>query len=129
MFTYDLSGYTGQIRLLIPDNQSDSYIFEDDELQTFYSLERSNVRRATALALETIASNEAYVLKVISSLDLQTDGPAVAVALRARAADLRQQALEDEARDEDGAFDIAEWVLTPSQRRQKILNRALEQRS
>lgn len=124
-FTYSLSESTGQIRLLITDNQADNYIFDDDELAAFYSLERSNLRRACALALETIASNEAYVMKRITALDLQTDGPAVAAELRQRAKLLREQALEDEAKDDAGAFDIAEQVLTSAQRRDRITNQWL----
>lgn len=129
-FTYDPSGsVVGKIRLLTMDNQTDNYIFEDDELETFYSIEGSNLRRACALVLESIASNEAYILKRITSLDLQTDGPAVAAELRARAKALREQALEDEAREDAGAFDIAEWVLTPWGRRDRIINQALRNQS
>ncbi len=123
-FTYNLSEPTGQMRLVIMDNQRTAYIFEDAELETFYALERSNLRRACALALEGIASNEAYILKRITALDLQTDGPAVAKELRDRAADLRKQALEDEAREDGGAFDIAEMVTTVWTRRDRIINQA-----
>lgn len=126
-FTYSLSTTTGQMRLVIMDNNADNYIFEDDELAAFYSLERDNLRRGCALALETIASNEAYVMKRIQALDLSTDGPAVAAELRQRAKLLREQALEDEAKEADGAFDVAEWVLTPWQRRDKIINERLRQ--
>jgi hypothetical protein len=124
-FTYVLSTTTGQIRLLIPDNQASNYIFEDDEIETFYALGRSSVLRGTAFALESLASNEAHVLKLISALDLSTNGPAVAKELRERAKDLRAQALEQEASEDAGAFDIAEWVLTPAQRRDRYINQAL----
>ena len=124
-FTYDLTTSAGKIRLIVLDNQADNYIFEDDELDTFYSLERSNLRRASALVLETIASNEAYVLKSITVLDLQTDGPAVSAELRARAKALREQALDDEAKEDAGAFDVAEMVLTSAQRRDRITNQWL----
>jgi hypothetical protein len=124
-FTYDLTTSTGKIRLICMDNQPDNYIFEDDELSAFYELERSSLRRACALILETIASNEAYVLKRITALDLQTDGPAVAAELRQRAKLLREQALEDEAKEDDGSFDVAEQVLTNFQRRDRIINQYL----
>lgn len=109
-FTYDLTSDIGKIRLLIMDNQSGSYLFEDTEISTFLSLEGSNVKRAAALALETMASNDAYVLKYMTLLDLTTNGPAVSAELRKRAADLRAQALFDETREDSGAFDIAEQV-------------------
>lgn len=119
-FTYDLSSGAGQIRLLIMDTNSGSYVFEDDELAVFYALERSNVRRAAALALETMASNEAFVLKVIQLLDLKTDGAKTADALMKRAAALRKQADADEMAEEGGAFDIAEWVVDDFSARERL---------
>lgn len=124
--TVDFSTNSGKVRLLIPDTDPDNNVFDDDEIDAFLDIEFSNVRRATALALETIASSEAYTLKHITALDLSTDGPSVARELRERAKSLRDQAKEDEAREEGGAFDFAEWVHEPSQRRQKIINTALE---
>lgn len=119
-FTYDLSSSAGQIRLLIMDTNSGSYVFEDDELDVFFTLERANVRRAAALALETMASNEAFVLKVIQLLDLKTDGAKTADALMKRAAALRKQADDDELAEEGGAFDIAEWVVDDFSARERL---------
>ena len=48
---------------------------------------------AAALAVDTIASNEAYVQKVIETLGLKTDGAKLADALRAQAKALRNQVL------------------------------------
>lgn len=118
-FTYDLSTDVGKVRLLIMDNQSTGYLFEDAELSAFLTFESSNVKRGAALALETMASNDAYVLKMITLLDLTTNGPAVSRELRARAADLRSQALFDESRDNGGAFDIAEMPDTSFQIRER----------
>jgi hypothetical protein len=109
-FTYVLTENVGRLRALIPDSNSSSYIFEDDELDLFYTLEGSSLKRATALALETIASNEVMVLKVIDLLDLSTDGAKVSDALLKRAALLRAQANDDDVAS-DGAFDIAEMVV------------------
>ena len=120
MFTYNLTTDTGKMRLLIPDNQPDTHTFEDDELATLLSLEGSNLKRGCALALETIASNEVYVLKYITLLDLSTNGPAVSSELRKRAADLRSQAMFDESREDGGAFDIAEMVDTSFQQRERL---------
>ena len=99
----------GKVRLMIPDNDPVTYIFNDEEIETFLVLE-SGRKRAVALALETMASNEAYVQKKIRLLDLATDGPAVAAELRARAAILREQATMDDLATEPG-FEIAEWSL------------------
>jgi hypothetical protein len=94
-FTYVLTEDVGKVRLLIPDSKSDAYIFEDDEIKTFLALE-TGLKRATALALETIASNEALVLKVITLLDVTTDGAKLSDALLKRAEKLRGQASDEE---------------------------------
>lgn len=124
-FSYDLSTAEGKLRLIIMDNQGSNYLFEDDELSTFLALEGSNLKRGAALALETMASNEAYVTKRIRLLDLQTDGPAVAAELRQRANALRKQAADDEAAEDGGSFDIAEWVVDPFTARQRLQNQVL----
>lgn len=90
------------VRLIIADTDSD--YFTDAQIESFLRLEGDDVRRASALALETMASNEALVQKQIRILDLSTNGPAVAKELRERAAVLREQ-----ADDEDGGFDIYAW--------------------
>ncbi|MBN1320154.1 MAG: hypothetical protein JXA87_04845 [Thermoleophilia bacterium] len=109
VYTYDLATDVGKVRLLVPDTSATSYVFEDDEITAFLALE-TDVRRAAALALETIASSQALTLKVIKILDLQTDGARTAEALLKRAATLRQQALEAEAGEEDGGFEVIEMV-------------------
>lgn len=133
-FTYDLSSSIGQIRLLVPDNQETiacaddtttiAYIYDDSELTAFLTLEGDNVRRAAALALETMASNEVFILKYISLQDntssMATNGPAVSAELRARAKDLRAQALFFEEREDSGAFDWAEMIDTTFQVRERF---------
>lgn len=119
-FTYNLASSEGQIRLLIMDNNSAAYVFEDAEISAFLTLEGANVRKGAALALETLASNEAFVLKVIKLLDLQTDGAKTADALMKRAAALRKQAADDEQAEEGGAFDIAEMVVDDFSGRERI---------
>lgn len=123
-FTYVLSTVIGKIRLQIPDNKAASYVFEDDELAAFYEIEGSSLKRAVALALETIASNEAMVLKVLKTLDLQTDGAKLSDALLKRAALLRDQAAEIDAIDGAG-FDYAEMVVDDFTARQRLNNQAL----
>lgn len=92
--TTDPSTPTGMIRLLISDVDVASPVFSDVEIGGFYRFEASNVRLAAAQALETMASNEAMVSKVIRTLDLQVDGTKVAAELRARAATLRATAAD-----------------------------------
>lgn len=124
-FTYDVSTDRGKIRLMIPDNTSTSYVFEDDEIDAFLSLEYDNPRRATALALETIASNEAMVQKVIKLLDLQTDGAKTSDALLKRAKLLRDQADRADAAEDGGAWDIAEWTVSEFAARERLRNQWL----
>lgn len=119
-FSYLLSTDVGKVRLLIPDNKADFYVFEDAEIQAFLTME-SSVKRAAALALETIASNETMVLKVIKLLDIQTDGAKVADALLKRAGLLRGQA-DDEEVAENAGFDVAEMVIDQFAYREKIGN-------
>lgn len=109
MFTYDTTTDRGRVRLLIPDATHESYVFEDEEIDAFLSLE-TDVRRSAALALETIASSQAMTLKVIRLLDLQTDGASVARSLMTRASALRKQAEDAEAMEEDGGFEVIEMV-------------------
>lgn len=120
-YTYDLSTNAGRVRLLIPDNKSDAFVFDDSEIDAFLVVE-DGIRRAAALALETIASNEALVLKVVRLLDVSTDGAKVADALLKRAVLLRQQA-EDDDMAVGGAFDIAEMIVDPFTRRDALLHR------
>jgi hypothetical protein len=119
-FSYDLNTDVGKVRLLIMDNQSTAYLFEDGELSAFLLMEGDVVRRGAALALETMASNEAYVSKRVEILDLKTDGPAVAASLLKRAGELRAQADRDEQAEEGGAFDIAEWVVDDFSGRERL---------
>jgi Arc/MetJ family transcription regulator len=110
-WTYDLTTDVGRTRLLIPDRIPDEAIFSDEELSTFLALE-GGPKRAAALALETIAADEALVQKVIRTLDISTDGSKTAAALMARAESLREQAATEEGQS-TGAFD---WVATPAAR-------------
>lgn len=122
-FTYELGTDSGRVRLLVPDNDSANYVFDDDEIDAFLALD-GDVRRAAALALETIASNEALTLKVIRLLDVQTDGRAVSDALLKRAAALRKQA-DDADMAAGGAFDVAEMVFDDFSWRERWINQTL----
>ena len=120
-FTYNLTNDIGKVRLMVPDSKPASYIFEDDEITAFLAIEGS-VKSASALALETIASDQAMVLKVIRLLDLSTDGARVSDALLKRAAELRAQ---DAAADVTGLFDWAEMVTNDFSMRERLDAEAL----
>jgi hypothetical protein len=81
-----------RVRLLINDVDRSAYVFTDTDIQTFLDIEGDNVRLAAAQALDTIATNEALVSKVLRSQDLSTDGARLSAEIRARAATLRAQA-------------------------------------
>ena len=101
-FTTDPTTETGLVRLLINDTDAAAPLFTDPQITAFLTLEGS-VKRAAAQALDTIASNEAMVQKVVRIMDLSVDGPAVARELRARATALREQDVES-----GETFDIIE---------------------
>jgi hypothetical protein len=117
-FSLDYSSDAGKVRLLIGDIDGDDPIFQDDAITAFLSIALdNNVKRAAAQALLVIAANEVYVQKAIKILDLSTNGPAEAEALRKLAADLVAQADNEEL---DGAFDWAEQINTPAQWREFV---------
>lgn len=93
----------GRVRLLISDVDEENLLLTDTQITALLTMEGS-VKRAAAQALDTIASSEALVSKKIRTLDLQTDGPAVAAELRARAKDLRDQ--DDADNDDPWAVDV-----------------------
>lgn len=96
-----------RVRLLIPDTNPAARLFRVDELSDFMAME-SGVKKAAALALETIASSEVMVSKVITSQDLSTDGAKVSDALLKRAAMLRQQADDDDP-EAGGGLDVIDF--------------------
>lgn len=85
------------VRLLTGDKAADDYIFTDDEMELFLELSNGNVYYAAADALDAIAANAAYTLKVLTILDVTTNGQATAEAIRASAAALRAKADADAA--------------------------------
>jgi len=112
----DYSTDVAKVRLLISDIDDASQIFNDQAISAFLSMALDgNVKRAAAQALLVMASNEVLVQKKIRILDLSTDGPAEAEALRKLAMQLRAEADEEEI---DGAFDWAEQINTPAQYRE-----------
>jgi len=84
-----------KVRLLIADTDPDNELLTDEQIEGFLSIENDRIKRAAASALDAIAASEVLVSKKIRTLDLQTDGPAVAAELRAQAKQLRDQDDQD----------------------------------
>jgi len=99
----DYTTPVGQVRLLIADVEEGNFLLADDQITGYLAIESGRVKRAAARALDAIATSEVLVSKKIRTLDLQTDGPAVAAELRAQARQLRE---ED---DQDG--DEGPWAI------------------
>lgn len=89
--TVDPTTDIGRVRLLATDLDEVEPLFDDAQITAFLTMEDAVVKRAAALALETIARSEALVSKKIRTQDLATDGPAVAKELRESAQGLRDQ--------------------------------------
>jgi hypothetical protein len=119
-FTYVVSTDIGKVRMLIPDRDEPNAIFQDDEIQAFLDLNDASVKRAAAEALETIASDQALTLKVISTLDLTTNGASLSSALLERAKVLRTAADLAEEGEDDVLFDYAEIPETIFQKRERV---------
>ena len=90
----DVTTAAGKVRLLCTDTDESDEIFSDAEIEAFLVVCDNAILLAAALALDTMASSEALVLKSMTLMDLQTSGPAVAAALRNHAANLRTQHME-----------------------------------
>lgn len=101
--TVDPDTDIGMVRLLATDRDEVAPLFTDADITAMIALEHGRIRRAAAQALDTIASSEVLISKVIRTLDLQTDGAKVAAELRARARGLREQ---DDGDDDEGPWGI-----------------------
>lgn len=120
-FTYDTATDRGRVRMLITDRDEENPIFQDAEIDAFLDMNDDSVRLAAASALETIATDQALVLKVLVTLDLETDGAKVADSLMKRAASLRAQ------EESVGAFDVAEMVVNDFSTRERLFNEILRE--
>lgn len=108
----DYTTPAGKVRLLIPDVDEENLLLDNAQIEAFLQLEGGNVKLAAAQALEAIGSSETLIAKSIRTQDVQTNGPAVAADLRARAAELRRQVAEGEGDDSVGleVVDFDPWA-------------------
>lgn len=100
-------------------------LLSDASLADLIALEGGNDKLAAAAALDIIASSEALISKKIELLDLKTDGPAVANALRAHAKSLRDQVAAGVGIDAAGEFDWAELVVDEFSARERLVSQAI----
>ncbi len=108
------SSNKNRVRLIIFDTDiPENAIFQDEEINAFLNLQGDDVLLGAAMALDTMASRESMVQKVIRLMDLQTNGPAVAADLRKHASMLREQV-------EIGAVDVAEFVNNKFQHQERL---------
>lgn len=107
---WDFSTDAAKVRLLISDIDMDAPIFGDEAIAAFLSMAGDNAKRAAASALLVIAANEVLVQKQIRLLDLSTNGPAQANALRQLAAQYRAEA-DGEAATATGSIG---WLELPA---------------
>lgn len=97
-----------QVRLLIPDVDTEDPIFTDEQIESYIAMARGgSVLRAAALAMRAIANNQLLLLKVVRTDDLQVDGAKVADALRKSANDLESQADGADDADAEDFFMVA----------------------
>ena len=101
----DYASPVGQVRLLATD-LTEPHIFTDEAITAFLSLTNGNVKRAAALALIAIASDEVLIGKVIRTDDLQVSSHLVAEKLLKAAEELNAQADADDARSLNDEFQI-----------------------
>ena len=116
-FTYDplLPTDRDKVRLLCTDTDvvggAPAQFFQDTEIDFFLTEMGGNRLRAAAIALLTIAAQEVLLMKRIKLLDLHTDGPAEAAALRELADTYQEKADLVDMLDGEGTFDYAEMVV------------------
>lgn len=103
--TYDLNTPVGLVRLLLNDIAA-PWVFQDEEITAFLTLEGESVKRAAAQAIDANATNLVLASRVLRSQDLTTDGAKVADAMRAHAKALRVQADTDDNDGDGFYFDI-----------------------
>lgn len=129
-FTYDLATDRGKVRLLIQDTDTvteANQFYDDDEIDCFLTLagdlDGEVVRNASAIALESWASNQVLILKVVTLLDIEVDGAVVSKEMRARAQILRAEAITTSS---DAGFEVAEMALGHFSWIEQVTNEALE---
>lgn len=123
IYPADFASPIGRVRKYVPDLRplpdpedplaEPTYMWSDDEIQSFLDDEAGNVKRAAAYILIATANNENLILKKLVTEDLQTDGPSVAKAMLATAQELLKAANREDA-DEVEVFFAVDYQPRPS---------------
>ncbi len=113
---YDPTTNVGFVRMRVGD--STGVLFSDEEINTMLTFEGDKLR-ASAFALETIATSQVLLLKAIKVLGLQTYGDRVGAELRLQAKAIRDQAVIVDA-NSGGLWDNAEVIDTDFGWREKL---------
>jgi len=110
----DYNSPIGQVRVLIPDlrkledlrdlRKEPRYLFTDEEISAYLTINGGNVKLAAADACDAIGTDKALQLLVLKTDDKQTDGAKLLSAFVGRAKQLRAQAKEDA--ESNLAFDV-----------------------
>jgi hypothetical protein len=111
-FTTDI----GKIRALTGDvGEEIGFIMSDDEITVILANEGGILLLGAAGVLEVMATKQAIISQKIKTMDLSTDGPAVAKSLLDRAKLMREQyALSTENEGTD--FELIEMIFNQAQR-------------
>jgi hypothetical protein len=108
--TVDPGTDIGMVRLLATDLDEIAPVFEDAQITAFLAMEGTNIKRAAAIALETIAVSEVLISKVLTTSDgLTTDGAKVHDSLLKRAKALRDQADAEAGDPDDYGIEIVDY--------------------
>ena len=92
----------GQVRLLLGDD-IEPYVFTDPQIQAMLVMYKDSIALTAAAFFDRIAIDTVLLYKMVRTDDLQVDGPKMAEVFRKRAADLREEAAEDDLID---AFEV-----------------------
>ncbi len=92
-FTYDPTTDIGRVRRTLPQEKSvATYTLSDEEIQSYLD-DMGSWQLAAAQALEDLASDQAYVLKITtnSAIGISVNAVSVCAELRARAKAMRDE--------------------------------------
>jgi len=118
-WTYDPTTDVGKVRFRISDTEESRPVLDDEDIEACLSMAGGSVRLAAAMALETIAINEIFCLKVVNLMGaVVTDAASAAKQLIALAKNLREEALTNATATSPGfvSIEMADDFL---QRREK----------
>ena len=88
-YTYEPTTDRGKVRLLVGDRVTANAIFDDEEIDTFLTMQDGNVNHAAALALESAAGDPTKLGIMFRTLNFTKDTKGVVSDLLKKAERLR----------------------------------------